>query len=146
MPERLLIIGGPRTGKTTLAREMSPHFHESDLPYRQGKEWSECSAEVALWLDWPGPWVIEGVVLPRAIRKWLETERGRDIRNTPCDRVLLVESPAFVELNRGQRGMTTSVGKVWGDVAPELMRRGVKVERVRIARDPSKAKPSGSTR
>jgi hypothetical protein len=32
--------------------------------------WSEASAAVIPWISRPGPWIIEGVAVPRALRKW----------------------------------------------------------------------------
>jgi hypothetical protein len=125
MTERILITGGPRTGKSTLGRELDPHYLETDQPYREGKAWSDVSDHVSYWFDRPGPWVIEGVAVPRALRKWLR--RNVDPRFRPCDRVILL-SHAHVPLKPGQHRMAIEVGKVWAEVAPELIRRGITVE------------------
>lgn len=70
---RILVTGVPHGGKTTFATQLGkvldiPVYH-TDAVIDLG--WSESSAEVATWLDRPDPWVIEGVTVPRAIRKWL---------------------------------------------------------------------------
>lgn len=103
---RLLITGAPRTGKTTMAIELTepgmagrhyctdPQDHHavpagvSGTPV--GLEWSECSLWIAQhWLELPGPWVIEGVAVPRALRKWHALHPDAP---PPCDKlVVLVE-------------------------------------------------------
>lgn len=53
-----------------------------------GLEWSECSLWVAQhWLELPGPWVIEGVAVPRALRKWQALHHGAP---PPCDRLIVL--------------------------------------------------------
>jgi hypothetical protein len=69
---RILITGPSGSGKTYLADalgliEDAAVWHTDDAA-KLG--WSEASEEVAGWLDRPGPWIIEGVAVPRALRKW----------------------------------------------------------------------------
>ena len=71
---RVVIAGGPRTGKTTHANKLGAESgarvrHTDDLIGRL--EWSAASQEVSQWFDEPGPWIVEGVAVPRAVRKWL---------------------------------------------------------------------------
>lgn len=117
-PPRLLITGGPGTGKTTLAREIAALDGRRRLcsdPQNlcpdgtdgtpSGMTWSEVSEFLAApggWLDQPGPWVIEGVAVPRALRKWLARE-GFDAP-PPCDRLVVLTTP-FAEQTRGQQVM-----------------------------------------
>ena len=138
---RLCIIGGPKTGKTTLAAELaaSPgplavgtagsafRVRCSDEAMHLG--WSEASAEVALWLDNAGPWIVEGVAVPRALRKWLAAHA----EGKPCD-IVLVLTTAHVELSKGQAAMGKGVATVWAEVLPELRRRGVEVMDVEAVR------------
>lgn len=118
-PFRLLITGGPGTGKTTLAREIAGLDGRRRLctdpqdlcpagtdgtPF--GMTWSETSEFIAApdgWLDQPGPWVIEGVAVPRALRKWHARQEQWDIR-PPCDRLVVLTTP-FVEQTAKQRAM-----------------------------------------
>ena len=83
---RIIICGGPRTGKTQLAKHLSLKFDipkylctdpqalggdaldHTELPERE--RWSAISADVSQWFDEPGPWIIEGVAAIRALRKW----------------------------------------------------------------------------
>lgn len=83
--------------------------------------WSEASAEVARWMAESGPWVIEGVATPRALRKWLKANPGAA---TPADRIVWLDRP-FEKLSPGQETMTKGVATVWREVLPELQRRGV---------------------
>ena len=87
---RIIITGGPRTGKTTLARRLSdeeglllcnppvaalPVNHTDDL---MSLGWSEASQAASLWLDAPGPWIVEGVGASRAV-----AERARHHHGVP---------------------------------------------------------------
>ena len=118
---RLVITGGPRTGKTTQALELGrahgwPVYHTDDtmtLP------WSEASAEVARWFERPGPWIIEGVAIPRALRKYL---RARE--DLPADELLLM-THAFVPLSPGQQRMGAGVETVLAEILQDLEQRGM---------------------
>jgi hypothetical protein len=139
--ERLCIIGGPCTGKTTLASTMENVLHTDDLigelqPHRDGLQhdshelarrwvdWSGVSEHVATtWLTRPGPWVIEGVAVVRALRKWLADNAD----GKPCDRVVLLTEPR-VRLSKDQEMMAKSHAKVWEIVRPLLRSRGVAIE------------------
>jgi hypothetical protein len=123
---RTLIVGGPKTGKTTrseaLAQETGiPAWHADSLIDTHA--WSEASQAVADSFDSPGPWIIEGVSVPRAIRKWLAAHP----EGKPADKILVRTQP-HVDLSPGQRTMTKGVWTVWNEVLPELYRRGVTIE------------------
>lgn len=119
---RIAIAGGPRCGKTTLAATLGAELVRcSDDVATLG--WSEASAEVATWFDAPGPWVIEGVALARALRKWLATNP----EGAPCDVVHLLNKP-YVELTPGQATMAKGCITVWTGIEAELRRRGVRIE------------------
>ena len=121
MNERICIIGGPRTGKTTLASSMSHVLHTDDLIGQF--DWSRVSEFVAQdWLARPGPWVIEGVAAVRALRKWL----AANAEGMPCERIIVLTKP-HVELSKGQASMTKGHEKVWQEVRPMLLARGVAV-------------------
>ena len=118
---RLAIAGVPKAGKTTAAKAMAGAvYHTDDV---KDREWSEASAEVATWLDRPGPWVVEGVAVPRALRKWMAAHP----EGKPADRVKWMGTPR-VELTRGQDAMAKGCQKVMREIVPELERRGVVVE------------------
>lgn len=126
---RIVITGGPRTGKTTLATHLSTHLRapvaHTDSITNVG--WSQASLTVAAWFTGPeaGPWIVEGVVAPRALRKWL----AHHDTGTPCDVVYWLAKP-FVELSKGQLAMTVGIETVFSQIEKELIRRNVEVRRV----------------
>ncbi len=120
---RICIAGGPKTGKTTLAGELGlePVRHTDDtialIP-----DWSEASKHVATWMDEPGPWAIEGVALPRALRKWLAANpEGR-----PCDVVCWLDA-AVVPRTPKQDSMAKGCATVWREIFDALVARDVRV-------------------
>lgn len=119
---RLAIAGVPKGGKTTrAAKETGPVYHTDDLI--GDREWSEASAEAMTWFDRPGPWVIEGVAVPRALRKWLAAHAG----GKPADLVLWMGTPRQ-DLTKGQAAMAKGCQTVMREIIPLLERCGVKVE------------------
>jgi len=82
---RILVAGGPRTGKTSFAEELGKGLnlgvrHTDDLIGAYA--WSAASSEVATWLEEPGPWIIEGVARrrPRAPQVAREPRDRRALR------------------------------------------------------------------
>lgn len=124
---RIAITGGPKTGKTTLAlskrMEMACDvMHTDDLI---GKlDWSDASAEVARWMDEPGPWIIEGVAVSRALRKWRDNHPGE---RPPVDRVVYLSEP-HESLSTGQASMAKGVRKVHDEIEPWLNEHGIRTE------------------
>jgi broad-specificity NMP kinase len=122
---RILIAGAPRAGKTTLAamleREHKLTALHTDTLIPLG--WSEASDAAARWIDEPGPWIIEGVAVVRALRKWLATNQGK-----PADVVHWLGQER-VPLSEGQTAMAAGCFSVWAQVLPELLGRRVKVVR-----------------
>lgn len=126
--ERLVIGGGPRSGKTTLAVELALKAgvggrvrHTDGLKDSHG--WSEMSLEVSRWFDEPGPWVIEGAAAFRALRKWL----ANGGEGKPCDRVLYLTG-SYEELDGWQAGMVKAIRTVFQEIEGELRKRGVEIE------------------
>jgi dephospho-CoA kinase len=122
---RTVIVGGPKTGKTTLASA----YAAAGIPvirtdgYRR-LGWSAASAAAARAMDRPGPLVVEGVASARALRKWLSAHpTGR-----PCDEVVVLDRP-HGSLTPGQAAMAKGVHTVLAGIEPELRRRGVAVRR-----------------
>lgn len=135
---RICITGGPRTGKTTLAESL---FEQHGWPHAGpdcdgcgvlrrtddliGKlDWSAASAEVATWLDAPGPWIIEGVSVSRALRKWREQHPGE---RPPVDRVIYLAEP-HEPLSKGQATMAKGVSTVHDEITPWLNQHGITTE------------------
>ena len=128
---RIAITGGPQTGKTTLAVDMvadrKDRGIDPDAVLIHGDDfielgWSQSSQALAHAMRAPGPWVAEGVQVPRALRKALDQGAGR-----PCDRLLVLERP-WLELSPGQRAMAKGVDTVLAEILPELRARGVAIE------------------
>src|SRR5271166_2646301 len=128
MSDRILIFGGPRCGKTRLARAMLIDHttsttngcqlrHTDDLI--ETHDWSAGSAEAAAWIDeTPAPWIIEGVSIARALRKWFASHPGTE---KPCDKLILLLEP-LEPLSKGQETMLKGCKTVWAEVRPELVR------------------------
>lgn len=112
---RLLITGGVGSGKTTMSQHLRGStgsdrvMHTDDL-IGTG-EWSEVSQRIAdEWLTMPGPWIIEGVAIPRALRKYLEAHPHEP---PPCDRIIVL-TDQHKDLNPRQEAMGR---KVYEDMA-----------------------------
>lgn len=140
---RIVILGGPKTGKTTLAEHFSlggtwtPEHgtgpgrargpgakavrHTDDLI---SLGWSEASQAASAWFDEPGPWIIEGVAAVRALRKWRDQHPGE---RPPVDRVIYLTRP-FVDLTPGQRSMAKGVDTVWEEIVDWLRHHGISIE------------------
>jgi adenylate kinase family enzyme len=126
---RILITGWPRAGKTTLAetfvRRGGDYFvrHTDDLIGRL--DWSAASAEVAKWMEEPDGFIIEGVSVARALRKYRDAHPGEP---PPCDRLIYLRTP-HVELNARQAGMGKGVDSVMAELEPWFLEHGLEVER-----------------
>lgn len=123
---RIAIAGGPRTGKTTYARKLAAEHGlalvSTDDFASMG--WSEASEHVAGLLGKGAPGVVEGVAVPRALRKALAASEAR-----PVDRLLILEAPR-VPRTPGQEAMAKGCRTVLAEIEPELRRRGVVIEYV----------------
>jgi hypothetical protein len=122
---RVVIAGGPRTGKTTLASTIAAEHGLSPLSTDDlmGRfEWSALSEHVAERMSEPGPWLWEGVRAVHAMRKWLASHP----QGAPADFVLWLSVPK-VERTPGQVTMGKGVTKVWQEIAAELRRRGTRI-------------------
>lgn len=123
MRERILIVGGVGVGKSTYAdleRERlglqrfmctdslaqasrTGRAHPNAIHTPDQLEWSDTSQWVAdYWLSQNGPWVIEGIAVYRALRKWREANPDA---MPPCTKVVWLTDPKFV-LNQKQSTMS----------------------------------------
>jgi adenylate kinase family enzyme len=122
---RIAITGGPRTGKTTLATSMAAEtglaIVATDDYLDMG--WSEASEHVAGLLAADEPRIVEGVAVPRALRKALASRP--DV--APIDRLIVLTAP-HAEQTRGQEIMAKGLHTVLDGILPELRRLGVEVE------------------
>jgi hypothetical protein len=108
---RIAIIGWPGTGKTTLANTLGFPVYGTDSLIKLG--WSEASARVSDWFDMPGSWVIEGVAVPRALRKWKARNPGMP---PPVDKIIRLTTvyrplpPGSVVMGRGIDTVMMEIG------------------------------------
>jgi hypothetical protein len=129
---RICITGGPRTGKTTLAARLDaemPCDHNPCHGIRHTDDlinlgWSEASEAASRWFDEPGPWIIEGVAVSRALRKWRDQHPDEP---PPVDRVIYLSEP-HETLTPGQATMAKGVATVHEQLADWLADHGVRTE------------------
>lgn len=142
--ERIVVVGGPRCGKSYFARVMRqlgvPTFCgdpmskvkdvESGVRYLPEDLAFSGEGGAAVWItqNWftrPGPWVCEGHVMARALRRWVEKNTELDVEEPtgerlecfPCDRVIVfAEQRPEIELDRGQASMHKAVMTVWRQI------------------------------
>jgi len=130
---RIGITGGPRCAKSTLARELSGGTipirctdpfelvkdREDGVEYVPDthQEWSKASEYVATdFLNRPGPWILDGVGLPRALRKWRDAHPGE---KAPLDQLIVLMQPV-VPVKPGQLAMAKGVKTVLDEITPWL--------------------------
>lgn len=140
MTRRLFITGGPLSGKSTMAANMSQHVCCTDTleqamatgrhnpltvyaPERFNGRWSELSEWVSdVWMSGTGPIVLEGVAVPRALRKRRKSHPGAP---PPCTELVWLRS-AKAPRTPKQSAMTKSHDTVLAEVLadwPELRER-----------------------
>jgi hypothetical protein len=124
---RIAITGGPRTGKTTLAKTAAGTITVRSTDDVKGLGWSEASASAATWFDAQGSICIEGVAVPRALRKWLAAHPT----GKPVDEIYVLTVPLAPQ-TPGQAAMGKGVMTVLAEITPELRRRGVKITEGRV--------------
>lgn len=122
---RILITGGPKTGKTTLARQKARALgllHLCTDPQKHcplgvkgipdDLAWSDQSKYIAdNWLGLDNV-IIEGVALPRALRKWKDAHPGKA---PPCNTLIVLDQP-HLPLVKGQAAMAKSVQTVLNEI------------------------------
>ena len=123
---RVLITGAPDTGKSNLAKELA----NNSCPAREADDlikthtWSGASQELAeVWFSEPGPWIIEGVQIPRALRKWLKLNPT----GCPVETIIWLHTP-LKPLEPQQVAMLKGMITVWKEIKTELLEnRGQRV-------------------
>lgn len=118
---RVAIIGWPKTGKTTLAAEMGGGRSTDEV---MAMGWSEASAEVSTWFDQPGDWIVEGVAIPRALRKWRDRNPEAP---PPIDKLIVLRTPHQLLLTPQQTIMGKGIDTVLSELAPWL-ESGVEID------------------
>ena len=125
----IAIAGFPLAGKTTLAKELAEESgHEAistDHLLAIELSWSDISQLTADWFDSLDEVIIEGVAVPRALRKWLSThDEGK-----PCDTVYWLAKPKAL-MTDDQLAMGRGCLTVFKQISAELVARGVEVKLV----------------
>lgn len=113
---RIVITGAPGAGKTTLAETLAkvlgcPIYHTDDT---KDMEWSAASEAVSYWFARPDPWIIEGVTVPRAFRKWIARHIDGPVEEIdpawiPFDRIVVMRNPLKPLELQGQQTMQKTV-------------------------------------
>lgn len=122
---KIAIIGSPKSGKTTFSNSFSGDVKHTDELISLG--WSEASEKASFWFDENFD-VVEGVAIPRALRKWLE----RNKTGKPVDKIIILVNAPFCELSKGQATMAKGIVTVWNEIVGELLSRGVEIEKTRL--------------
>lgn len=130
---RIVIVGGPRRGKSTLARTFGlPIFcgdprskvkdPEDGVTYLpEGLHYAGDSGAAAwisanIFLGAPGPWVFEGHVAARALRRML-AGGWNAFGPSPKNKIIVLAGPARCESTKGQETMHRGVMTVWEEIA-----------------------------
>lgn len=127
---RIAIVGGPRCGKSQLAKALrkrgyptfcgdprdkvkEPEPHVTYLA--EGMDMGSNSSRyiVDRWLPMPGPWVLEGHIMARVLRKWRDDGMNADgdyLGGMPCDRIVVFdEQHPEAEITAKQHSMHKGV-------------------------------------
>lgn len=120
---RIIVAGGPKTGKTTLATRLAKSLSVAPRCTDEAMDlgWSESSAAVATWFA-AEEFVIEGVACARALRKWLAANPD----GKPCDKLYMLTIP-HAELTNGQSAMAKGIATVFAEIQWQLIDRGVEI-------------------
>lgn len=123
----IAITGWSGTGKTTLAKEMVRGGRDffkvrcTDDLIHLG--WSEASEAASHWFDEPGELIIEGIAVPRALRKW----RARNPDQPPPVEQLIVLTKIHKEIPPGAvaqgKGHDTVLAELADWLGPVMVRQ-----------------------
>ncbi len=131
---RVIIVGGPSRGKSTLAHELHTtlglpvycgdpaskvvfqkpytHYLPEGLDFAGDQGAAKWVADH--WIPMRGPHILEGHVMARALRRWLPMlAQGK----SPADRIIVLDKPAHRATKPGQEAMHQGVMKVWREIA-----------------------------
>ena len=118
---KIAIMGGPRTGKTTLSEKIKEDmnlYHTDDI---KDLPWSEQSDVVCDWFTLEEDCIIEGVTVVRALRKFLE----KYPHMKPCDKLIILTIPYFQ--TDGQEKMSKGHDTILNQILPVLDELNVEI-------------------
>jgi len=116
----IIITGVPRSGKTTFADIVGGKvYHSDDLKM---KDWSLQSDILAHLIntyryDYD---IMEGVAMVRALRKWLQWNKGNN--DSPA-KIIMWFPKELVSLTPGQLSMAKGCRTIWKEIESELRNR-----------------------
>jgi hypothetical protein len=144
VPDRIVVVGGPRTGKSYFAKQMrelghptfcgdprsTVKFPEPDVTYLpEGLKFDGDSGAAAWvaenWFPMRGPWLCEGHVMARALRRWRDQQIAIwdfwDQCPDPCDRIIVLkEHHPEATVSKKQRAMHKGVIETtWEEIAED---------------------------
>lgn len=115
---RIVITGPPKSGKSALAGIIAPvlgfKVYATDTLIGDA-DWSQASEIVGVWFNIEGPWILEGVTVPRALRKWKLEHPGAP---PPFERFIYIETPKVMLPKPGQRSMAKAIATVAEELRP----------------------------
>lgn len=116
---RLLITGGPRTGKTTLANSMSQSvIHTDDFK----GSWEARLIQTMHYFNLDNIYTIEGVTIPAALELWLKIHQDK-----PTDKIIFLTNPR-IQLSTRQMSMKRGIETIYSRIREELRQRHVELE------------------
>jgi adenylate kinase family enzyme len=124
---KVVIIGVPRSGKTTLASAQEEYksdtlIHTDSLLGSEKLEWSQRSERIVDWMDAYDDYIIEGCDAVRGLRKYMKTYPDEK----PCDVVVWMDTPRD-ELSKHQTAFGKGCFKIFNELLPRLSELGVQV-------------------
>lgn len=128
--ERIIIIGGPNSGKSYYAEQISGRYSIDDVKYTDSLietySWEEIAEMVSNWFIAEAPWIICGMMCCRGLRYWF---RYNNLIK-PCDRIIFIDR--IVDRSTRQKAMFKVMNDIWNEILPEVKRRGIRVERIKF--------------
>src|SRR6516162_7850912 len=110
-------MAGPQGVNATICAKPALRQHPQ-LPMAPARQANAQSDEIVHWLDEPGPWVIEGAAVVRALRKWLRSHP----EGLPFDQLIYLTKP-MIESTYWQRVMAKGAHTIWNEIEPVINQR-----------------------
>lgn len=122
---RIVIAGGPRTGKSTLFRSLALDFAVAiGTDDFMDRPWDAVPDAIVDVLEKHDEFLLEGVNAARVLRRWI-----RDRQTFPGIDVCYYLTSPMVPQTKAQASMTKAIATVWKDVLPRLVADGTTIVR-----------------